>query len=201
MLNRDFSEKLKLIRNVIFYDKPLILSEEYISVEKRLGTQLPKPLKDFYMIFSEESDFLKCMYDIAAPEEIVADNGILVFVKENQNVCGYGIELQSQKLVYLDESNNIKEAMEQSLDDFLLYLLALQCTEYLPSVGILEAEHINTLERFMERITISKEDGAVYYIIDKAIGVRAGNEIYVCMRNDDDLEEFENNSGLMLDWL
>ena len=70
-----------------------------------------------------------------------------------------------------------------------------------PSVGILEAEYAITLEKSMKRITLSKEDGAVYYIIDKSIGVRVGNEIYICMHNDNDLEEFENISGLLLEWL
>lgn len=201
MLNCAFFEKLKAIRNVIFYDKPLNLSEKYISVEKRLGAQLPKSLKEFYMIFGEESEFLKCMYDIASPEEIAADNGILVFAKGNQNVCAYGIELQSQKLVYLDESNNITQTTEQSLDDFLLYLTAFQCTEFLPSVGVLETKFTDQIEKYMLRLTLAKNEGAVYYIDCKAVGVRCGDEIYICMRSDDDLEEFENSSGLLLDWL
>ena len=201
MANSAFFEKLITIRNIIFCDKPLELSNEYETAEKRLGVQLPQFLRDFYMIFGEEADLLKCMYDVALPEEMAMDNGILVFAKENQNVCAYGMEMQSQKLVYLNERNNTKETLEQSTEDFLLYLLALQCTEYLPSVGMLDAEDANTLENFMERITISEGDGAVYYIVDKAVGVRAGNEVFICMHNDECLEEFEENSGLMLDWL
>lgn len=200
MSNSVFFDKLIIIRNIIFSNKPLELSNAYEAAEKKLGFQLPQFLKDFYLIFGEELGILKCMYDIAAPMEMSVDDGILLIAKENQNVCGYGIDIQSQKVIYIDESNGVKNDIDKALDDFLLYLLALQCTDFFPSVGILEAEYAITLEKFMKRITLSKEDGAVYYIIDKSIGVRVGNEIYICMHNDNDLEEFENISGLLLEW-
>lgn len=197
-----FNEKLQIISNIYFEEhKKSFLEDEIVSIENKFKIAIPKPLKDFYLMFGEDLDLLKCMYDIASPKELYVENNVLMIAKEYQNVCGYGISLVTQKPIYFDNSNSIIKVLNQNIEDFLIYLLAVQGTEYLNCVGKIDISFIDELNKCLFRITDADDEGAVYCSKDGIIGVVVSNEILISAQNDDCMENFENISGLEIDLL
>ena len=197
-----FPEKLQIISDIYFGKHTQSFSEdEIVSIEEHLQIALPIPLREFYFLFGGNSDLVKCMYYIAAPEELYVENNILMLAKEQQNVCSYGIHLDTQKPIYIDESNNITQPMDLDIEDFLIYLLALQGTAYFPCVGKIKTESAVELETYLFRL--SKTDGvrSVFCSRNGIIGVVDKSDIFLSAKNDDCMEELENTSGLEIDYL
>lgn len=137
MLERiTFIKKLEIIREIFGGQPKQGMSEnEILRIEDTLQIVIPEALRDFYLMFGNDLVFLKCMYDIIRPKELCVVDRILIIAKEYQNVCSYGIDIDTQKVIYLDESNHITKIMESDIEDFLIYLLAVQGTEFLPCIG------------------------------------------------------------------
>lgn len=152
--NMSFREKLQMISEIYFENHKQTISEEEIaSVENNLQITIPELLREFYFMFGNDVNLLKCMYDIATPRELYLENNILMLAKENQNVCSYGINLDSQKPMYFDETNNVVKTVEQDTEDFLIYLLAIQGTEFMQCVGKTNAKFAPELEKHMLRLS------------------------------------------------
>lgn len=196
-----FNEKLQMISEVYFETRAASFSEaELAAAEKNLRITVPAPLREFYLAFGGAEDLLKCMYDIAAPKELYIENNILMIAREHQNVCGYGIDIDTQKPVYFDSSNNITKALSQDIEDFLIYLLALQGTELLSCIGRIPAKSTARIEKYLKKLSESDGYGAVF-CGGGIIGVAVGSDVLLCARDDDCMERLEAESGLDIDYL
>ncbi|MEE0265754.1 MAG: hypothetical protein UD936_09025 [Acutalibacteraceae bacterium] len=192
---------MQIIKDVYFENHCQFFSEkEIMNVENSLNIKLPESLRGFYLMFGNDLDLLKSMYNIALPEELYVQDNILILAKENQNICGYGINILNQKPVYFDCSNNILKEMNEDLEDFLIYLLAVQGTEFLDCIGSLDISVVSEIERYLIRIT-GAEGKAVFCDRCGIICVDVGNSILICAKNDDYMESFEDATGLEVDYL
>lgn len=197
-----FNEKLQIISEIYCekYNRSFS-KDEMATVEKNLQITIPEPLREFYLIFGGNLGLLKCMYDIAAPRELYMENNILMIAKEYQNVCAYGINIDTQKPMYFDDSNNIVNTVNLDIEDFLIYLLAIQGTEYLPCIGKTDAKFTIELEKHLFRISETDGEGSVFCNKSGIIGVVVENDIFLSAKNDDCMEKLENESGLEIDYL
>lgn len=157
--------------------------------------------KEFYLIFGNDLVFLKYMYDIIRPKELCVVERILIIAKEYQNVCSYGIDIDTQKVIYLDESNHITKIMESDIEDFLIYLLAVQGTEFLPCGGKVSRKFIDKFEKHLFKVSKVDGEGTVYCGKNDIICVVVGNDIFISTKNDDAMQKFEEISGLEVDYL
>ena len=200
--NTTFDEKLHLIKNIYFEKDCQTFSEDEIAyVEEKLQFTMPLALKKFYLIFGADYDFLKCMYDIATPKELYIENNILMIAREYQNVCGYGIDINTQRPIYFDISNSIIQTVEQDIEDFLLYLLAVQGTQFFPCVGKVNLELAEKLEKNLVRISKADGEGCVFCDKKSIIAFAAGNELFITAKDDECMEKLENECGLEVDYL
>ncbi len=197
-----FNEKLQIISEIYFEKHNQSFSEdEIVSIENNLQITIPIPLREFYLMFGGSLDLLKCMFDIAAPRELYIQNNILMIAKEYQNVCSYGININTQKPMYFDDSNNIIKTVNQDIEDFLIYLLAIQGTEYLHCIGKVSAEITVELEKYLFKISKGNGEGPVFCSRDGIIGVVVGNDIFLSAKSDDCMEKLEDKSSLEINFL
>lgn len=197
-----FTEKLQIISAIFFENhKPSFSEDELMFIESRLQIILPAPLKQFYIMFGGDSDILKCMYDISSPDQLYIENNILFVAKEYQNVCSYGIDIGTLTLIYFDASNNITEPFNLDIEDFLIYLLAIQSTAYLPCIGQTDATYITKLEKCLFRISTVDGEGSVFCNKNGVIGLLTGDQILLSAKDDNCMETFENECGLEVDYL
>lgn len=196
-----FKEKLHIISEIYFEThKQSLFEDELARIENNLKLKIPERLREFYLMFGEDLDLLKCMYDIALPDELYVENNILIIAKENQNVCSYGINTVTKKLVYVDSDNMAIEEINQGIEDFLIYLLAVQGTEYLDCIGTIDVSFTAEIEKHLIKLTESNERAV---LCDRAsiIAVVVGDSIFICAKNDDCMESFENKTGFEVDYL
>ena len=128
---KNFKEKLELISKIYFeQDSKNILNKDKIfSIEKKLNISIPEQLQEFYIMFGNKTDFLEYLYSIISPEKLEVKNDILTLAVENQGVCSYGLNVKNQKIVYF--TDDYKEEINLDIEDFILYLLAMQGTGFL----------------------------------------------------------------------
>lgn len=197
-----FNDKLKIMCDIFLKKhKKTLVEYELVSIENKLKITIPEPLREFYLMFGDDLDLLKCMYNIASPKELNVKNNILMIAKEYQNVCCYGISLDTQKPMYFDDSNNIIRTVNLDIEDFLIYLLAVQSTQYLNCIGTIEVGFIDELKKCLIRITKDDGKGAVFCSRDGIIAVVVKNNIFISAQNDKVMKSFENESGLDIDFL
>ncbi|MCI6007747.1 MAG: hypothetical protein MRZ25_05800 [Ruminococcus sp.] len=197
-----FNDKLKIMCDIFLKKhKKTLLKYELVSIENKLKNTIPEPLREFYLMFGEDLDLLKCMYNIASPKELNVENNVLMIAKEYQNVCCYGVSLDTQKPMYFDDSNNIIRTVNLDIEDFLIYLLAVQSTQYLNCIGTIEVGLIEELKKCLIRITKDDGEGAVFCSRDGIIAVVVKNNIFISAQNDKVMKSFENESGLDIDFL
>lgn len=202
MKKMTFNDKLKIMCDIFFNNhKKTLLEYELVFIENKLKIIIPEPLREFYLMFGKDLELLKCMYNIASPKELYVENNVLMIAKEYQNVCGYGINLDVQKPIYFDDSNNIIRIINLDIEDFLIYLLAVQSTQYLNCIGTIEVSFMNELKKYLVRITKVEGENAVYCSSNGIIAVVVKNNIFISAQNDDSMENFENQSGLDIDFL
>lgn len=85
--NMSFQEKLQMISEIYFENhKQTISEEEMASVENNLQITIPESLREFYFMFGNDINLLKCMYDIAVPRELYLENNILMLARQMQNL-------------------------------------------------------------------------------------------------------------------
>lgn len=198
-----FREKLHTLYRCIFND--LEITEDRELNEKPGGQATPEGWNEalhlFYALFAKQKSFMKCLYDIKTPEEIVIDRNVMIIAKERQNVCAYGIEVDTGKPIYLDHTNEVAEPLDMQVDDFILYLIALQCSEYCQCSGrISNCFHVLNTKFNNNRISNQFEDGAVYYFDEGVIMVVNKNDALVSAKDDQSMESFEANTQFDVDY-
>lgn len=197
-----FCDKLELICGLYSKNHKRTISEVAIdTIEKHLQITMPKALRDFYLVVGADVDILKSMYNIAAPQELYVEDNTIMLAVEYQNVCGYGIDLESERPVYFDISNNIREILEQDIEDFLVYLLAIQGTECLPCVGKISIDSVSNLKKCLSRLTKTEGDCSVLCSRNGIIAFMAGQEVFLCAQTDAYMEALEADCELEIDYL
>lgn len=197
-----FDEKLQIVSEIYFENCNQSFSkDDFRIIENDLKITIPLALRKFYLMFGGKEDLLKCMYNIVLPRELYIENNILMIAKEYQNVCFYGISIDTQEPIYFDINNGITEPINLGIEDFLLYMLAIQGTEFFSCVGKVSAKFAIDLEKYLFKISDSNGEKVVFCSKDGVIGVVVGSEIFISAKSDDRMEKLENDSGLELDYL
>lgn len=197
---KNFKEKLELISKIYFEQdsKNILNKDEIVSIEKKLNISIPEPLQVFYIMFGNKTDFLECLYSIISLEKLEVKNDILTLAVENQGTCSYGLNVKNQKIVYF--TDDYKEEINLDIEDFILYLLAMQGTGFLDCVVQTDTSCLDILNRNF--IKMSEIDGnyCVYCYTDKAIGFVSGNDIFLSAQGDEIVNDIEEKYGLQFDW-
>lgn len=195
-----FTEKLNLIRDtMITKPEPGFEDSIFTAVENRLHITIPEPLKDMYRVFGNQMDFLDAQYHIAMPDDLSVNGEVLVFVAENQFACLYGVHLPTLTPVYMDYASDTAQQLDQSLTDFLLFLLGLQCTAYAGCVASIAPDA--HFEPHLGRVSDAEGDGAVFCSPGRMVAVWAGEEVFLCTKDDAAMDSFAEKSGIDVDFL
>lgn len=146
--------------------------------EEKLGIQLPKALKNFYLSVGKNALFTEGFQRFAEVEELFAIDGKLVFLEENQAVVHWSVGLADEQTIFQttdkDFSGSKKVewfAEEFELEQFLEMLLYFQCAmsseeqhlngesgfEYFVSIDVDEYWENENAQKYMSRL---KEEGA-----------------------------------------
>lgn len=195
----DFQEKLNILTAILFPDPTSADTGPEILPPVPEGAD-HETLLCFGRALARHREFLKGPYEIFLPEEAEISGDILTIAREQQGVCAYGLDLPSGKVLYLD-SAGAAEPLDLSLEDFLLYLTALQSTGFCPCSGRIEGCRKLLKEKFSDRrITDTSEEGAVYCFEEDVVLAVSGNDAYASARNDAAMEAFEKLRGLEVDY-
>jgi len=73
-----------------------IMPESIASAERDLGHSLPAPLAAFYRLVGNLPQFTDAYENFYAPAELRDDDGLLMFLDENQVVCSWGVDAQGR---------------------------------------------------------------------------------------------------------
>lgn len=195
-----FTEKLNLIRDtIIAKPEPGFENSIFTVIESRLHISIPEPLKEVYRVFGNQMDFLDAQYHIAMPDDLSVNGEVLVFVAENQFACFYGVHLPTLTPVYMDYASDTAQQLDQSLTDFLLFLLGLQCTAYAGCVATAMPDE--PYEPYLSRISDEADDGAVFCRPGELIAVSAGEEVFLCAKSETAMCTFEKGTGIDINYL
>jgi hypothetical protein len=149
---REIAEKL-LGRSLTNYDGFDVETIE--NAETKLGQSIPAILKEFYITVGKLDIFMSSFQRFIKPEDLFYEDGKLVFLEENQNVCYWGVNI-TDTLVY--QTQNIDNAVWYSeeilLSDFLQMIMYGQCAEGgYPFSGAIYDMDQDELTEFIEEIT------------------------------------------------
>ncbi|WP_409416809.1 hypothetical protein [Flavobacterium sp. PS2] len=125
------------------------------NAETKLGQSIPAILKEFYITVGKLDIFMSSFQRFLKPEDLFYEDGKLVFLEENQNVCYWGVNI-ADTLVY--QTQNIDNAVWYSeeilLPDFLQMIMYGQCAEGgYPFSGAIYDMDQDELSEFIEEIT------------------------------------------------
>ena len=70
-----------------------------IDAENRLGVEIPRPLRDYYLVAGRERRFNQCLNRFLSPVDWLIDNKRLLFLEENQTVLWWGVSIRNPKTV------------------------------------------------------------------------------------------------------
>ena len=160
----DFQEKLNILTAILFPGPPSADTGPEILPSVPEGAD-HETLLCFGRALARHREFLKGQYEIFLPEEAEISGDILTIAREQQGVCSYGLDLASGKILYLDPAG-VAEPLDLSLEDFLLYLTALQSSGFCPCSGRIEDCSKLLKEKFSDRrITDTSKEGEVSLLI------------------------------------
>ena len=197
-----FPTKLKALYQYIFSDSPN-LNTEFVNCTQipAISGEFAQALGLFYALFAEHHDFMKCMYDMKLPDELVIENDRMLIAVEQQGVCAYSLDTNTGTVVQSDRTGKLVKPLDLKIEDFLLYLIAIQCTQYCLCSGMVEDCRSVLKETYSDRrITGAANNGAVYLFSEGVILVVSGNDGYVSSRDDDRMAAFEENTGFDVDY-
>ncbi|KIA97295.1 hypothetical protein OA93_15320 [Flavobacterium sp. KMS] len=149
---REIAEKL-LGRSLTNYDGFDVETIE--NAETKLGQSIPAILKEFYITVGKLDIFMSSFQRFLKPEDLFYEDGKLVFLEENQNVCYWGVNI-ADTLVYQTQSidNAVWYSEEILLPDFLQMIMYGQCAEGgYPFSGAIYDMDQDELTEFIEEIT------------------------------------------------
>ena len=195
----EFHEKLNILTSILFPDLlPADTGPE--SLPPLPEGPNHETLRCFGRALDGHRDFLKGLYDIMLPQEASIKGDLLLLAREQQGVCSYGLDLPSGKVLYLDPAGNA-EPLDLSLQDFLLYLTALQSTGSCPCSGRIQNCRQLLEEKYTDfRITEASGEGAVYCFEEGVILALAGNDAFASAPDDAAMETFERERSLEVDY-
>ena len=197
--HEEFHEKLNILTGILFPYAPFAEPgpENLPSLPEG---PYQETLRCFGRAFAGHRDFLKGLYDIMLPKESSISGDMLLLAREQQGVCSYGLDLASGKVLYLDPAGTA-EPLDLSLQDFLLYLTALQSTGFCPCSGRIQNCRQLLKEKYTDfRITGASGEGAVYCFEEGVILAVAGNDAYASAPDDAAMETFERERSLEADY-
>lgn len=197
-----FQNKLQTLYQFIFEKAPDGDRESvYDLYVQGISEKGKNALSLFYSIFAEQKDFLKCLYDIKLPGELAVESNILLISREQQGVCAYGMEVDTGRVIYLDDTNGIAEPLNTEIEDFLLWQIAMQCLGFCECTGQIEDcfDSLNA-EHHSLKLTAASESGAVYYFSEGVLLAVDGDIAYVSAKDDEAMEAFEANTGFDVDY-
>ena len=204
-MNKDlsFQKKLNTLYSCIFHEPNSAerMELEGIDHSKEALDGWNKALHLFYILFAKQERFMKCLYDIKTPEELIVDNNFMIIAKERQNVCAYGIEIDNGNIIYLDNTNEVAEPINIQIDDFILYLIAVQSSEFsLCSGKIRNCSNLLRTQFDEQRISNQDNEGAVYYFTEGVILVVNGDDALVSAADDTSMEKFEADTAFDVEY-
>lgn len=197
-----FWEKLNALYHYIFCDAHKRDRESADGIQIQTDPwEASEALGLFYALFAEQKDFMKCLYDIKVSGELDAEDGFLLLAKERQGVCAYGLESSTGRIFYLDDTNRVAEPVNMGMEDFILWLIAVQCSQFRPCAGRIMNCREDLETRFRsQRITTNSGDGAVYCFDGGAILAITGNDAIISAKDDSTMEAFEEITGFEVDY-
>ncbi len=203
MTHADFREKLNLLTGILFPDPSGTDAETEIQASSSAPSETGRPqsetLRLFYAAFADHQDFMKGQYDICLPGEDETAGDLLILAREQQGVCAYGLDRSSGKVLCLDPAGRA-EALDLPLEDFLLYLAALQSTGYCPCGGLIRDCAYLLEEKYSDlRITGAAGEGAVYCFEEGVVLAVSGKDAYASAASGAAMEAFERLRGLEAD--
>lgn len=204
-MNKDlcFQNKLNTLYSCIFHEPNSAENIELKRIDnsKEALDGWNKALHLFYNVFAKQKRFMKCLYDIKTPEELVVDNNFMIIAKERQSVCAYGIEIDNGKIIYVDNTNEVAEPLNIQIEDFILYLIAIQSSEFsLCSGKISNCSNLLRTQFDEQRISNQDNEGAVYYFNEGVILVVNGDDALVSAADDTSMEKFEADTAFDVDY-
>ena len=105
-----FQEKLHALYQGIFHDSH---AHDIDEPHTQAGLEdFNEALGVFYAAFASHRAFMKCLYDIKLPEELAVENNIMLIAVERQGVCAYGVEMETERVLYLDHTNSVAEPLD-----------------------------------------------------------------------------------------
>ena len=195
----DFQEKLNILTAILFPGPPSADTGPEILPPVPEGAD-HKTLLCFGRALARHREFLKGQYEIFLPEEAEISGDILTIAREQQGVCSYGLDLASGKILYLDPAG-AAEPLDLSLEDFLLYLTALQSSGFCPCSGRIDGCRNLLKAKYSDRrITKTSGEGAVYCFEEGVVLAVSGNDAFASAADDAAMEAFERLRGLEVDY-
>ena len=197
----EFLKRLELIHKIYFNEEDYVktISDDRIfAIEKKLNISIPEPLKIFYLLFGEKEKFLNCMYKIIPLEQLKIENKIVTIAVENQGVCSYGWDIKSNKIVYF--MKGYIEEIKLDIEDFILYLLAIQGTGFFSCVAQMDISEADLLDRYFFKISKVSGQYSVYCYHDKIIGFISKTDVFLSAKSDDIMNEVEKQYNLPLNY-
>lgn len=129
------------------------------NAEAKLGKAIPEALKTYYVTIGKLDIFMSSFQRFLKPEDLFYEDGKLVFLEENQNVCYWGVDTEKKEdnpLVYQVQNidNAVWHSEEILLSDFLQMIMYGQCAEggYKFSGAIYDMD-LEEMSEFIEELT------------------------------------------------
>lgn len=186
------------------------------EVETKLGQGIPATLKEFYITIGKLDIFMTSFHRFIKPENLFYEDGKLVFLEENQTVCYWGVNTESDdSLVY--QAQNIDNAIWNSeeilLSDFLEMMLYGQCAEggYQFSGAIYDLDD-EELPVFIEQlmtdnwqkvvdhnnwIIYENDSKLIWYFVDDSGNLSEDYPLFVSTQTKEDFIKMEEEFGFM----
>ncbi|MEU2129793.1 SMI1/KNR4 family protein [Streptomyces sp. NPDC018352] len=140
---------------------------DLVAAEERLGVQLPRTLRDGYLLFGRRRDLTRNHDVLLSPSELHVDDSkeALVFRHENQGAASWGILLEAlgeedpAVFIRADLADKTAERWEGWLERLSLALIDIVLSEFLQAddeycdfLDVLDDQGIEALERVCTRL-------------------------------------------------
>lgn len=99
-----------------------------VETEERLGLELPRLLREFYLLVGEREDINGVFHRLVSPEELSVEKGVLVFYEENQGVCRWGVDVREAGVedpAVLREDSTEEPSWQSDFDHLSQFLPAM----------------------------------------------------------------------------
>jgi hypothetical protein len=124
-----------------------VMSESIVTAERALGRSLPAPLATFYRLVGKLPQFTDAFDNFYALAELCDDEGLLMFLDENQVACSWGVDAQG-RVFQCQDDDRYDEGLD--LQAFLELIMQYQVAtggNYGYDVGIPDDELADLLTR------------------------------------------------------